>query len=53
MLLEERLKVISEMETEGCDEDTIEALMECFDGKSKTVNKLTPEILEEIMNEEN
>lgn len=51
MLLEERLKVISEMENEGCDEDTIEALMECMDGKGKTFKQLTPEILEEIMNE--
>lgn len=53
MLLEERLKVISDMETEGCDEDTIEALMECIDGKGKTFDQLTPEILEELMNEKN
>ncbi len=51
MLLEERLRVISEMEAEGCNEDTIEALMECLDGKGRTFDKLTPEILEEIMNE--
>ena len=50
--LEEKLKIVSEMESDGCDSDTIEALMECLDGKGTTYDRLTPEIIEEIINEE-
>jgi hypothetical protein len=50
--LEEKLSIVSEMEKEGCDETTIEALMECFDGKGTRYDRLTPEIIREIIDEE-
>jgi hypothetical protein len=50
--LEEKLNIVSEMENEGCDSTIIEALMECYDGKSTSYDRLTPEIIKEIINEE-
>lgn len=50
--LEEKLNIVSEMENEGCDSDTIEALIECLEGKGTTYDRLTPEIIEEIINAE-
>ena len=50
--LEEKLNIVSEMEDEGCDSDTIEALIECLEGKGTTYDSLTPEIIEEIINAE-
>ena len=49
--LEEKLNIVSDMENEGCDETTIEALMECLDGKGTTYDRLTPEIIRGIINE--
>ena len=48
--LQERLQLVSEMENEGCDETTIQALMECLDGNCLVYDKLTPEIIEELVN---
>ena len=50
--LEEKLNIVSEMENEGCDSDTIEALMECLDGNCLVYDKLTPEIIEDLINAE-
>jgi hypothetical protein len=50
--LEEKLNIVSEMENEGCDETTIEALMECLDGNGTAYDRLTPEIIRGIIDEE-
>ena len=51
--LEEKLNIVSDMENEGCDPDTIEALIECLEGKGTSYDRLTPEIIRGIINEEN
>lgn len=50
--LEEKLNIVSEMENEGCDSNTIEALIECLEGKGTRFDRLTPEIIRGIIHEE-
>ena len=51
LTLEERLHIVSSMERDGCDEDTIEAMIDCKSGKGLVVDRLTEDLIMEIINE--
>ena len=50
--LQERLGIISKLEEDGHTPETVEAFLECYDGKGLIVSELTEELIERIINEQ-